>query len=223
MQERSTLEPSARSLHTDFQSSGSQLTALSTAQNKSLRMITGAFRTTNIAAMEIEASIPPIDIWMDCRLEMEDLRISSLPRDHPIVCRVYPDQRALPQPASPPPLPPFDTSKRYRTNPKAKFTTCITRVSKRILEETDRIMLNAEPPWRPSEVDLDDRVKLIIPENLSGKSVKKEWTDAHLELVTEEEDNKDILFVYSDGSLSASKGKEHQGLESSATTEEGKS
>ncbi len=187
---------------------GKNLTTLSTTQNKCLHMITGAFKTTNITAMEIEASIPPIDIWMDHRLKMEALRTSSLPRDHPIVCHIYPDQRAQPQPITPPPLPPFDTSKRYRTNPKTKYTTCITQVSQRILEEMERIIPNTEPPWRPSEVDLDDRIRVFIPENLSGKSVKEEWAaDAHLEFVTEEEGNKDTLFIYSDGSLSERKGK----------------
>ncbi len=75
------------------------LKALSTTQNKCLCMITGAFKTTNIAVMEIKASIPPINIWLDHRLEMEALHISSLPSDHPIVCQVYPDQRnqTLPQ------------------------------------------------------------------------------------------------------------------------------
>ena len=56
-------------------------------------------------------------------------------------------------------------------------------------------------------MDLDDRVRLFILENISGKSVKEKWADAHLELITEEEDNQDILFVYSDGSLSERKGR----------------
>src|SRR5258708_12818137 len=51
------------------------LKALSTTQNKCLCMITGAFKTTNIAVMEIKASIPPINIWLDHRLEMETLHI----------------------------------------------------------------------------------------------------------------------------------------------------
>ncbi len=171
-------------------------------------MITGTFKTTNIAAMEIEASIPLINIWMDHRLKMEALHISSLPRDHPIVCHIYPDQRAQPQPITPPPLPPFNTSKRYRTNLKTKYTTHITQVSQRILEETECIIPNAKPPWRPSKVDLDDRIRVFIPKNLSGKSVKEEWADTHLEFMTEEEGNKDTLLIYSDGSLSERKGKQ---------------
>ena len=36
-------------------------------------------------AMEIEASIPPIDLYMDYKLEMEALRLSCLNDDHPII------------------------------------------------------------------------------------------------------------------------------------------
>jgi len=49
-------------------------------------------------------------------------------------------------------------------------------------------------------------VKIFIPTNLSGKSVKEEWANNHIELTTEEENN-DILFVYSDGSLSEREGR----------------
>ncbi len=105
---------------------GKNLKALSTTHNKCLHMITGAFKTTNITVMEIEASIPPINTWLDHRLEMEALHMSSLPSDHPIMCHVYPDQRIHTLPQTPPPLPPYNLSKRYRTNPRTKFTTCIT-------------------------------------------------------------------------------------------------
>ena len=51
-------------------------------------MITGAFYTTNITVMEIEVSIPLIDLWMDYCLKMEALQLSSLPKDHPIMCHI---------------------------------------------------------------------------------------------------------------------------------------
>ena len=76
-----------------------------------------------------------------------------------------------------------------------------------MLEETERISPNTEPPWRPSKIDLDNRVKIFIPTNLSGKSVKEDWANTHLEFTTEEEENKDFLTVYSDGSLSERKGR----------------
>jgi hypothetical protein len=44
---------------------------LSKLQNKCLRVITGAFRTTSIQAMEIEASIPPMDIYLEYKAKME--------------------------------------------------------------------------------------------------------------------------------------------------------
>src|SRR5260370_12484380 len=134
--------------------SGKLLTTLSTMQNKSLWMITGAFCTTNITAMEIEASIPPIDIWMDYILKMEVLHISRLAEDHPIVFQLYPEHQNHSPPASPPPLPPFNDLKRYRSNLKLKLTTCITCISKRTVKDTEQILPNAELPWRPSEEDL---------------------------------------------------------------------
>jgi len=42
--------------------------------------------------------------------------------------------------------------------------------------------------------------------------VKEEWADVHLEFMTEEEENKDVLLVYSDGSLSERKGKQTAGF-----------
>ena len=125
---------------------GRVLTTLTTMQNKCLRMITGAFRTTNTPALEIEASIPPIDIWLDYKLDLEALCISRLANDHPIMCRVYPDQRDTNPPTTTPPLQPFDHTKRYRGDPRSKFTTCITRISKRVLDNTERTRPHPEPP-----------------------------------------------------------------------------
>src|SRR5260370_22255476 len=164
-------------------------------------MITGAFHTTNITAMEIKASIPPIDIWMDYTLDMEALWISRLAENHPIICHLYPEQCNHHPPTSPPPLPPFDKSKRYRINLKTKFTTCITHISKRIIQDTETITPNAEPPWWLSKEDLLDRVKIFTPGNCAGMSVKEEWANAHIELVTELEEHLKHLLVYSDSSL----------------------
>src|SRR5258708_2696668 len=81
---------------------GKLLSTLMTTQNHCLCMIKGAFCTTSIAVMEIEASIPPINLWMDYRLEMEALQMSSLPKDHLIICHIYPEQCKHIQPPSPP-------------------------------------------------------------------------------------------------------------------------
>ena len=124
--------------------SGRILNTMTLMQNKCLRMITGAFRTTNISALEIEASIPPIELWMDYRLDMEALRIARLPEDHAILHRIYPDQRDEDSPPAEPPLPAYNPSRSYRCNPREKFSTCITRISARTLANTERTKLNPE-------------------------------------------------------------------------------
>src|SRR5260370_5564117 len=115
-------------------------------------------------------------------------------------------------PTSPPPLPPFNKSKRYRINPKTKFTTCITRISKRIIQDTETIAPNTEPPWWLSKEDLLDRVKIFTPGNCTGMSVKEEWANAHIELAMELEEHLKHLLVYSDGLLSEKNGMRHTGL-----------
>ncbi len=65
---------------------GNILNQLNSMQNKCLQMIMGTFHTTNIAAMEIEASILPINLWMELKLNMEALRIARLTEDHLIIC-----------------------------------------------------------------------------------------------------------------------------------------
>ena len=83
--------------------SGRILNTMTLMQNKCLCMIMGAFRTTNVSALEIEASIPPIELWMDYRLNMEALCIARLPADHAILHWIYPDQRDEDSPPAEPP------------------------------------------------------------------------------------------------------------------------
>ena len=191
---------------------GRLLNTLTMTQNKCLHMIMGAFQMTNITAMEIEVSIPPIELWMEYRLKMEALWVNHLAKDHPIVSRVYPEQRNHTLPSHPPPLPLYDVTKRYRMNPKLKLMTCITQVSKRIIEETEHIIPHAEPPWRPSEIDFNDRVRIFTPKNTPGKSLKEDWMNDHIELTMEEEDSHKTLFIYSDGSLLEKKGRRYSGF-----------
>jgi hypothetical protein len=138
--------------------SGAILKKLTTLQNKCLRMITGAFRTTSINAMEIESSIPPVDIYLDYKLETEAIRLARLPDDHPLINRLYPNQRRNTTPTSPPPLPVFDPRKRYKSDPCKRFSTCITRFAKHILPGTERIRPLLESPWDNSGLDTMDRI-----------------------------------------------------------------
>src|SRR5260370_11695584 len=45
-------------------------------QNNCLQIITGAFKTTPMVTMEIEASIPLIDLLMEYKLDMEALHMA---------------------------------------------------------------------------------------------------------------------------------------------------
>jgi hypothetical protein len=38
---------------------------LQTVQNKCLRTITGVYKTTNVQALEHEASVPPLDLYLE--------------------------------------------------------------------------------------------------------------------------------------------------------------
>src|SRR5258705_5995200 len=80
------------------------------AQNKALHFITGAFKTTPITALEIEASIPPIDITLDYYTECYATRMQRLDHSNPIMCHIpkchrenIPIQLAPPLPGFPPP------------------------------------------------------------------------------------------------------------------------
>src|SRR5258708_25467052 len=174
-------------------------------------MITGAFRTTNITAMEIESSIPPIDLWLDYKLDMEALHISRLANNHPISCRIAPEHRAEPIPQMTPPLPPHAPSRRQRIKPRTKASTCITRISNRILKDTERITPHAEPPWRTSELDIPEYVQIFTPLTEPGRSSKDSWRDDHNNFIAENEENPEFLFVYSDGSLTEKGGRRRTG------------
>ena len=64
-------------------------------QNAALRKILGAFRTSPIEAMQIEAEIPPVEVRLDQKCKNYAIRIVGLPEKHPIRKRTpisYPPQ-----------------------------------------------------------------------------------------------------------------------------------
>ena len=127
---------------------GKILNLLTSMQNRCLQMTTRVFHTRNTTAMEIEASIPPINLWLEYKLDMEALHISRLAKDHLIYCHTYLEQRENQPLFAPPPLPVFDQSKNTRGNPRSKFTTCIMRVSRWMLDHTKCMEPHLEMPWR---------------------------------------------------------------------------
>src|SRR5258706_3099311 len=87
-------------------------------QNKCLHLITGAFKTTPSIAMEIEMSIPPIDLYLEYKPEVEALCLSWLDNNQPIIARSPPNHpRKLPDRSGPSPA-------RAATQRHAHTTPC---------------------------------------------------------------------------------------------------
>ena len=87
-----------------------------------------------------------------------------------------------------------------------KFTTCITRISNRILTDTKHTKLHPEAPWRITKINIPEKVQLL-PTNTLGKSVKEDWANNHAEFIAETKDDPRYLLIYSDGSLTERQGR----------------
>src|SRR5260370_4131020 len=107
---------------------GQILNHLKRLQNACLRLITGAFKTTPTIAMEIEASIPPIDLYLEYRLDTEALCLLRLDDNHPILTRVTPDLRKKLTFSSPPPLPPPLPNPQQTSTNKKPPPMCISPI-----------------------------------------------------------------------------------------------
>ena len=80
-------------------------TTLEHMQNKALCTITGAFKTTPIRALKIEALIPPIDITLDYLAKRYAKRALKLTSHNPIISHI-PENMRHPTHTAPPPTPP---------------------------------------------------------------------------------------------------------------------
>src|SRR5258708_17326582 len=189
----------------------SQQLNLKCLQNNCLRLTTGAFKTTPMMAMEIEASIPPIDLYLEYKMDMEALRLSHLSEEHPIMSRIPLNHC--------PKLPTiqFPTTPTHLTYPrKCRCTkktppTCISCISQCTQQITERINPLAMALWHDKDTDKLDTVQTFLPTNIQGESVKEQWTDDHIEFITENEDNPNFLVIYSDGSLTNKDGRRQTG------------
>ena len=95
-------------------------------QNECLCLITGAFKTTPTIAMEIEASIPLIEMYLEYKLDMEALCLSHLNDDHPIITRAPLDLHHILPNIHPSPALPHLT---HHGNPRKTRKTPLTCIS----------------------------------------------------------------------------------------------
>src|SRR5258706_14583925 len=187
---------------------------LQCAQNKVLCFITGAFKTTPITVLEIEASIPPIDITLDYYTEHYATQTQKLNPSNPVMCCIptqhrgnIPIQTTLPLPCLPPPLRNQVSAYLIRQHELKIKNTMMTRLihmAKHITPDTECIDPHAELPWCRSKhnPDTQEWIHLYIPENKPGTSVKLEWAEDHASLYDEYKSDNNYMFVYTDGSLS---------------------
>ncbi len=139
--------------------------------------------------MEKEAVIPPINILIEYKLNMEALRLSHIGNNHSI------KPRTLKMPH------------QNRHNHTKKANTCIQHLVDREVENTEKTNPIAIPPWNEDTCNLEERLKIFIPSNNLVEHSKEEWRDAHLEFMTDFEEDLEYLFIYSDGSLMNREGR----------------
>ena len=197
-----------------------QSAPLSSVQNKALRFIAGAFRTTPTYALEIECSIPPIHQYLDYINDRTALRFNRLDGRHPISNRLPTEHRIHPI-ATPPPLDPphkksrnwSDPARRARDRSKQLQSTTLWRIATRMAPNSEVIDATDEPPWHETLHDEIFRGRLMVkvPRNEAGESFKEEWAKTHRDTISELELDDANLLVYTDGSLSFERGIRNTG------------
>src|SRR5260221_14310578 len=100
--------------------------------------------------MEIEASIPPIKMYLEYKLDMEALHLSCLDDDHPIITRAPPDLHHILPNIHPSPALPHHTHHRNPRKTRKTPLTCISCITNGAQDSTERIWPLAMAPWHNS-------------------------------------------------------------------------
>src|SRR5258708_3215126 len=126
---------------------------LECTQNKALHIIMGAFKTTPISALKIEASIPPINITLDYYTKQYATCTHKLNPTNPVICQIPEQYRGNILIPSPPPLPCFPLPpqnciaayliKQHESRIKKNTSTRIICMLKLITPNTKHIDLHA--------------------------------------------------------------------------------
>jgi ribonuclease HI len=208
-----------------WKGSKSHAQTLSVVQNKALRLITGAFKTTPTRAMEIEASIPPIGLHLDYLNSNFATRLRKLPPNHPIVLRlpigIRPPEEA--DPHLPFPLP-HKPARHFRNAARRDLAiaanaernrncTRLWSIAKSVNLNSEAIDILANPPWHRTEWDADlaNRIHFRLPPNTPEESFKETWAADHTDKVLDLKRTDTNLLVYTDGSLSFDRGNRKTG------------
>ena len=165
-----------------------QAKALEKVQRKALCLVCAAFKTTPTKALELEASIPPLQLQAQLHKRRYAIRINKLPNSSAIIQRLPNSWRNNQAPSFPPPVP---------THTRRKPKTTLSKLSTHTSHEHERIDPFASPPWlRP--LSLFPNRLLTKPCDNSTDSVTAR--DKHLEVTNNLKVDPNSLVIYTDGS-----------------------
>ena len=166
-----------------------QAKPLNTVQRKALYLICAAFKTTPTAALEIEASIPPIKHQAYLIARRYAVRINRLPHNNAIIQRLPNKWRNNERPISPPPIP------TPNHNRAAKST--LRKIAIHTNHDHERVDPYATPPWCRS-ISLFPNRLLINPcdNNLETATTREN----HLKLIQDYKTDPNVIYIYTDGS-----------------------
>lgn len=174
-----------------------QEAALTRVQNRALRLICAVFRTTPIAAMEIEAAIPPIRHHLNHVCENAAIRLNKLDAYSPIL-RWLPDTWHLRMESRTPP-PPRTTHRKVTTRRRTPpASTRLSRLAELTDPQNERLEPLALPPWKRTTASYNGRLR-ITP--AAKGTTKEEAAKAHKAMIKAIENEPTNIFLYSDGSL----------------------
>ena len=167
-----------------------QAKPLEKVQRKALILICAAFKTTPTAALEIEASIPPIKLQAYLISRRYATRLNKLPTNNAVIQRLPKEWRDNKDPTFPPPIP--------TAAPNKKPKTTLRRIAVHTRPDHERIDPYASPPWCRS-ISLFPNRLLINPCTPNTDATTTQ--NNHLNTVKGFKTNPNVLYIYTDGSL----------------------
>ncbi|KAJ7938834.1 hypothetical protein B0H13DRAFT_1851413 [Mycena leptocephala] len=145
-------------------------------------LICGAFRTSPVNALEIEASIPPIRLALDEGNRRAAIRFNKLSTDSPI---------------APPIRPPLPVRPANNNAADKRKNTQLGRLALHTSPKDERIFPFLTEPWRRTAASFNGRVQI----SGSGGQEKKEAAKAHKTKICMLADSPQHLLLYTNGSL----------------------
>ena len=163
--------------------SKTQFQRLSKIQNAALRLMTGALKTTPIAALEIEADIPPLDLFMEMSVLRRRIKQHFMPKDSPgCICKTK------------------APSSFYQRSSALLQDREIKLPKRSDVSFNNTTIIHSTPPWLWNPPQIQDSLSECVTKSDNPSLLQQ------LSLKMINEDFENYTQVYTDGSLDSSKG-----------------